>query len=115
MAKKRVSFNYDFHNAEVVFEVDLEKFTPEVALMTLEFFSWEYDKEGDPVYEALKKYALQVLIYLSERGFHSVDSVKKEFDEEGFGNIDGSIGILLIDYDEFSFDPDLLEMEVTDV
>lgn len=115
MAKKHVSFNYDWHKAEVVFEVDLEKFTPELALMTLKFFSWDYDDEADPVYEVLKKYALEVLIYLSERGFHSVDSVRKEFNPEGFGKIDGSIGILLLDYEEFNFDAEDLEMEVTDV
>jgi hypothetical protein len=115
MAKKRYNFNYDYHKAEVSFEVDLDIFTPEYSLETLTFFSWRYDEEADPVDEVMKKYALAVLRFLAEGGFHTVDSVKKDFNEEGFDPIDGTIGITLLAYEEFEFDEDDLEMEVVDV
>lgn len=115
MAKKRYNFNYDFYKAEVSFEVDLEVFTPELANETLTFFSWYYDHEADPIDEVMKKYAIRVLQFLAEGGLHSVNSIKNDFNEEGFGRIDGTIGITLLNYEEFEFDEDDLEMEVVDV
>ncbi|MBD3627643.1 DUF2528 family protein [Cyclobacterium sp.] len=115
MAKKRYDFNYDFHKAEVSFEVDLEKFTPEMANETLTFFTWDYDEEADPIDEVMKKYAMAVLRHAMEINFHSVENVKDSFSEEGFGPIDGSIGITLIKSEPFELDEDDLEMEVKDV
>jgi len=115
MAKKRYLFNYDFHKAEVFFEVDLEVFTPEMANETLTFFSWDYDHKADPIDEVMKKYAMRVLQFLAEGGFHDVDSVKKKFNKEGFGPIDGTIGIRILDYSEFEFDENDLEIEVSNV
>lgn len=114
MAKKIYKFNYDFHKAEVSFEVDLEKFTPELANETLTFFLWDYDSDEDPIDEVMKKYAMAVIRFVSEVGFHSVESVKKDFNEEGFAQIDGSRGITLLRFEAFEFDEDDLEMEVHD-
>lgn len=59
--KQKVRFDYDMHAATIVFIVDREKFTEEMAKETLEFFVWDepYDKEGDLVLEFLKKAALK--------------------------------------------------------
>jgi hypothetical protein len=110
MAKKKYTFNYDFSIAEVVFMVDLEKFTEEMAQETLDFFSWDYDHDADPIDEAMKKYALEVLRISGDR---HASSIVKSWCQEGFAPIDNSFGIELIDFTGFEFDADNLEMEVT--
>lgn len=110
MAKKIYSFNYDFNSAELAFEVDLEKFTELHAKETLEFFSWNYDKDGDPIDEVLKKYALEVLRIGGDLN-HS--QIIFYWNQEGFGPINGKIGIKLVDYRGIEFDSDNLEMEVS--
>ena len=92
----------------VEFEVNLEKFTPEMAQETLDFFSWNYDQEGDPIEEVLKKYALQVFLV---GGSHSVAGVIINWNEEGFGPINGEIGILLTDYEQIEPDDEDIEIE----
>ncbi|MBL7971733.1 MAG: hypothetical protein JNL03_09445, partial [Prolixibacteraceae bacterium] len=47
--KKRYKFDYDVFEAWVNFDVDTSIFTKEMALATLEFFTWDYDKEADPI------------------------------------------------------------------
>lgn len=111
MGKKIYKFNYDYHKAELTIEVDTEKFTPELAKETLGFFRWNYDKEADPIDEVLKKYALQIL--MTARSNRSVKGVIYDWDQEGFGPIDGSIGLLLTEYSEFEFEENDLEMEVS--
>lgn len=110
MAKKTYKFTYGFAQAELAFEVDTEKFTPELANETLDFFSWDYDEEADPVDEVLKKYALEVLRVGSPR--QSAKGIVRMWDQEGFATIDGEMGITLIDYDGFEFLENDLEMEV---
>lgn len=101
--KKQYKFDYNFHEASVTFEVDIEKFTPEIANITLEFFMWDYDKENDPVDEVMNKYALESIKVayfnnLNEKG------VISDFDQkEGFAKIDGSMGILLTEISEYEF------------
>lgn len=113
MAKKRFKFNYDWNKAEVVFEVDLEKFTPELANETLGFFLWDYDKEEDPVYEVLKKYAAEVLRISNTN--QTAAGIVRMWDQEGFAPINGEMGITLVEFEGFEFDGDDLEMEVIDV
>lgn len=110
MSKKLYKFNYDYHKAEVEFEVDLAKFTPEMANETLTFFLWNYDEEADPVDEVMKKYAMRVLQVGNN---YSTTGVIRNWDEEGFCPIDGSFGITLKEYESFEFDQSDLEMEVT--
>lgn len=110
MAKRIYKFNYDFHKAEVEFEVDLEKFTAIHAKETLEFFRWHYDREGDPIDEVMKKYALEVLRIGRD---DSARQIIHRFDQEGFYPINGEIGILLTDYRGIDYEESDLEMEVT--
>ena len=56
---KKYNFTYDY-NAECEFHIDLEKFTKEKAQATLDFFSWDYNEDADPIEEVLKKYAILV-------------------------------------------------------
>jgi hypothetical protein len=115
MPKKIYNFNYDYHKAEVKFEVDLEKFTPKLANETLTFFSWDYDHEADPIDEVMKKYAMAVLIFSLGFGGIDTDSLIKRFDagSEGFARIDGTMGILMVDFEPFELDDNDLEMEVS--
>jgi hypothetical protein len=113
MSKKLFEFTYDYGKAELSFEVDLEKFTPEMAYETLTFFSWDYDHEGDPVEEVMKKYALEALRVSSDNTW--VRSIIANWSQEGFGPIDGTIGVTLKEFNAFKYDEDDLEMEVSDV
>ncbi|PRY90612.1 DUF2528 family protein [Mongoliibacter ruber] len=112
MTKKIYSFNYDFYTAQLEFEVDLEKFTEEMARETLDFFSWDYDKEADPIDEVLKKYALEVL---RVGGDSSDYQIIHSWNQEGFAPIDGSMGIKLTEYSGIDYQENDLEMEVKDV
>ena len=97
------SFDYDMMEAEVFLKVDTEKFKPEDAKVLLEFFTWEYDKEADPVEELLKKYALQVIKIASLENFNEY-GVKTWFEEnEGFPALDGSVGIELFYVSQYTF------------
>lgn len=110
MDKKKFVFRYDL--ADAVFLVDLELFTPEMAKETLTFFYWDYDHEEDPVVEVLKKYALRVFLVGFGTGHKEV---VRKWDEEGFAPIDGSLGVELVDFSDYQFLEDNLEMEVYDV
>jgi hypothetical protein len=113
MSKKLFKFTYDFFKAELTFEVDLEKFTPEMANETLTFFSWIYDHEGDPIEEVMKKYALETLRVSADKTW--VRSIIANWSQEGFGPIDGTIGVTLREFSAFNYDQDDLYMEVEDV
>jgi hypothetical protein len=112
MAKKIYKFNYDYYSAMCKIEVDLDVFTAEMAKSTLEFYSWDYDEEADPIDEVMKKYAMAIIKEATRRGLDDADFVKVYFDEEGFGKVDGSIGVLLTEIESYDFDIDNLEMEV---
>ena len=112
MAIKNYVFDYDFGKALANFQVDTEKFTKEMANATLEFFTWEYDKKADPVDEVMKKYALKA-IQMATENYHNTLGVISDFkNAEGFGEVDGSIGITLTKVELFEFDPDDLDMTV---
>lgn len=115
--RQQYSFTYDW-NAEAVFIVDTEKFTTEVAMMTLEFFTWEYepDWDADPVQEVMKKYALEVIRISTQNSWNKsgvIDYWKNNV--EGFAPIDGSYGVELIRVSSYSLDQDSLEMEIKEV
>lgn len=107
-------FNFDYnYEADASFKVDTDKFTPELAKATLEFFIWDYDKENDPVEEVMKKYAMEA-IRVSTFNNYNTFGVKNEFDSrEGFARLDGSMGIELLRVNGYEFDIDELTMTIS--
>lgn len=109
---KKFNFDYNTYEADALFEVDTEVFTAEMAKATLDFFTWDYDEENDPIEEVMKKYAIEAIRVATFNNFNAF-GVEMEFrNKEGFGKIDGSIGIKLIRVNGYEFDDDCLEMEV---
>lgn len=113
MPIKIYSFTYGFHEATVTFEVDTEKFTPEVAKSTLEFFRWDYNKEADPVDEVLKKYAIQAIEYSTFNQHNELGVIDDFEDTEGFAPVDGSMGIKLTEVGGYEFHEHELTVEVS--
>lgn len=104
-------FNYNFHEAYATFEVDNEKLTEENAKMMLEFFTWNYDEDGNPIEELMKKYGMKAIEVASAERYNTY-GVKEWFeDTEGFLALDGSQGIELTNVCMYEFDEDLLSLE----
>lgn len=109
--------NYKFEwlsRYECEFEVD-DRFTEEIAQETLDFFSWYYDEEANPIDVVLRKYALEAF-RLATRYFDGASGVIDSFktEAEGFGVIDGSIGIKLLrvdclEFEDCEYDLELIE------
>lgn len=113
MAIKTFKFNYDNHEASATFKVDTSIFTEEHAKATLEFFTWDYDEDNDPITEVLKKYAMEA-IRVATRYSYNVRGVISDFkNTEGFANIDGSLGLTLLSVDGYEFDDDKLDYSVS--
>ncbi|MBI9052494.1 MAG: DUF2528 family protein [Bacteroidales bacterium] len=111
--KKKYDFTYGCHEANANFEVDTDKFTAELANLTLEFFTWEYNKEADPVDEVLKKIAIRCIEVASENDYNTY-GVTDEFNNmEGYPKLDGSVGLTLTNVDAYKFDEDNLFVEIT--
>jgi hypothetical protein len=109
--KRTYLFDYDCGEASATFVVDTEKFTPEMAKETLDFYYWDYDKEADPVTEVLRKYALQAIVFATstERGLNGVLDEWKHL--EAFHPIDTDI-VKLIEVSGYEFDEEKLEMKI---
>lgn len=104
--KIEYEFTYGIMDASATFIVDTEKFKPESAKDLLEFFSWDYDENADPIEEILKKYAIRAIMLASYENY-SIQGVQDWFfDQEGFLPIDGSQGVLLTNLMEYEFDED---------
>lgn len=108
MAKRKFRVEYSYGRGLVEFEVDPEKFTNEHAQETLDFFSWNYDKEGDPIEEVVKKYALEVFRIGAD---DSPNGIIRSWNQEGFAPIDGSEGIKLTDYESILPDDSDIDLE----
>lgn len=109
--KRTYLFDYDCGEASATFVVDTEKFTSEMAKETLEFYVWDYDKEADPVTEALRKYARQAIIFATGSTGGVPYVVDKWAFLEGFHPIDTDI-ITLIEVSGYEFDEEKLEMKI---
>ena len=107
---KIYEFNYD-DNATCTFEVDLDKFTPKMAMDTLDFFTWEYpyEKHRDPIDEVMKKYAMLVFEKSSRYFFEDI----KNTQFEGYYRMNGKDGILLKSVDDFEFDEGMLNVKIS--
>lgn len=104
---------YGHHEASVTFEVDTEKFTPEMANQTLTFFSWNYDKEAEPVDEVLKKYAIQAIEFATFNRHNELGVISDFENAEGYYEVDGTFGIKLVEIAGYEFEDDNLTMQVT--
>ena len=109
--KKRYSYNYNSYDATVSFEIDTEVFTEEVANATLEFFTWDYDKENNPIDEVLKKYALEAIRVATFNDFNEYGVISEFENKEGYCRLDGSNGIELVEITGYEFDEDSLFLE----
>ena len=108
--KRKYEYEYDTFEAEVHFVVDDEKFTEEDAKVLLEFFTWEYDQDANPVDELMEKYAMKAIWVANANGFNEY-GVKCWFEEsEGFLAIDGSKGVELVFLSGFEFDESLITL-----
>lgn len=104
--KIEYEYTYGIMEASASFLVDTDVFKPESAKVLLEFFSWDYDKEADPIEEILKKYAIRAIMVSSYENY-SIEGVKYWFrEQEGYLPIDGSQGVLLTNLMDYEFDED---------
>lgn len=103
-------FEYDYHEADVHFKVDTEKFTKEMAYDTLNFFTWDYDEDEDPIYEVMKKYAMEAIRIATFNNYNEFGVIDEFNDNEGFYRIDGSYGITLVQINGYEFDTDKLTL-----
>ncbi len=109
---RNYTFTYNLFDAEVCFKVDTEKFKPEDAKLLLDFFSWRYDKDNDPIDELMKKYAIKV-IWVGCAENYNEEGVKSWFSQqEGLLPIDGSHGVELNYLSNYEFEEDSLDMEM---
>lgn len=114
MAKRLYNFEYGtMTDASCSFLVDLDKFTKETAQMFLDFYSWDtpYDKDEDPIDEAMKKLAMKAIFIATSHGGCSERKVMDEFKEmEAFAIGTPENGITLTNIEAFNFDESELEM-----
>jgi hypothetical protein len=108
--KKRYKLSYEW-SAEMVVEIDDEKFTPEILKDWNEFWSdHEYRSAGKfgPLQPLLKMLYLAVIYedLQSGRGARSF----REGREEGYPNMDGSQGIEIVRFESFEFDDSCVEI-----
>ncbi|SHE58352.1 DUF2528 family protein [Dysgonomonas macrotermitis] len=108
---KRYNYEYGFGEATVSFEVDTDIFTAELANETLTFFCWNYDKDADPVDEVMKKYALEAIKQATFNNYNEFGVIDAFNNNEGFGRLDGSIGITLKEVTGYEFDESQLTID----
>lgn len=107
--KEIIAFEYDgLYTVE--FELDKVLFTPEHARDGLEFFTWDYDTEADPIVEMLRKYAMEAL-RVSVSGCGLSEAIQHFMDAEGFYKLDGTHGIRLVRLDRYELDDNMLELK----
>lgn len=107
---KHYTFDYNMGEAEASFKVDTEVFTNETAKATLEFFSWNYDKDADPIDEVLKKYAIEAIREATFNTYVTKGVIQAFEKKEGFSRIDGSNGIELMTVWGYEFDERYLDV-----
>lgn len=110
--KKQYDFDYDILEAGATFIVDLEIFTVDHAMATLNFFTWDFDMDNDPIDEVLMKYALHAIALATAENYNCKGVIQAFKDEEGYCPIDGSCGITLTYIDRYYFDNDKLTVKI---
>lgn len=110
--------NYGLENVcDCTLKVDRSIFTEQHAKATLDFFLWDYDDEEDPVTEVLKKYALQIMAVATEHNASSREEVMRIWARsiEGYGPIDGTIGIDLINVTPIDWHDHYFNLEIREL
>jgi len=110
MAIKKYNYDYDFCEASAHIEIDTEKFTKENALATLNFFDWDWDEEEDPIFEVVKKYALEAIRQATFNNYNTQGVIGIFKNLEGFASVDGKFGIKLIYVSAYEFQEDKLTL-----
>ncbi len=100
--KKIYYFNYDYYKAKVRLLIDTSVFTQEHAQAILDFLMLEYDKNGDPIDEIAKEYALDA-IWFGAKTNHHLEGIKQYF-KETYEGID------LLFFSSFKFNDQDLEL-----
>jgi hypothetical protein len=113
MAIKTFKFIYGCYEASANFKVDTDVFTNEHAKATLEFFTWDYDKDNDPITEVLKKYAMEAIRLATRYSFNIWGVISDFNNKEGFTKVDGSSGLTLMSVEGYDFDEENLEYTVS--
>lgn len=110
--KKIYHFNYDDYKSSVAIAVDTERFTKEMAQITLDFYTWTYDRGADPIDEVVKKYALES-IWAGMHYDYNLANVRKYISEqaEGFARLGEETGIDIIAFKPFELDDYDLQLE----
>ncbi|MCH8567597.1 MAG: DUF2528 family protein [Balneolales bacterium] len=103
---KKFHCNYDMYEANVLLEVDTDKFTPEVANEVLTFWTWDYDKENDPVEECLKKICLEVIRVATANNYNEHGVISDFENKEGWYRLNGEDGVKLMRVDAYEFSED---------
>lgn len=110
--KKTFQFDYNYQEAGATFVVDTDVFKPQHAKDLLEFFTWNYDKNADPIDELMRKWAMQAIEIATAENYNEY-GVKSWFKEnEGFLAIDGSMGVELKFIQQYEFDESVLFVTV---
>jgi len=110
---KTYTIIYNGCEGKAVFTVDTEKFTAEIAKQTLEFFTWDYDSDADPIAEVMKKYGMAA-IKEATFGNWNTQGVISQFDnKEGFYPIDGTCGVKLINVEGYEFYDEDIELSIS--
>lgn len=100
MKIKQIKITDYVDDNELIFSVDYDKFTEDIAWVCGEFWGWDDEREDydDVVAEYLKMIAELVFNYMDK--CYSVDSVIRFVGEqEGYITLDGSIGVYLVKAD----------------
>lgn len=111
---KKYYFDYD-HNASCTLVVDTEVFTEDFARELLDFFTWDYDEDENPIDEYMKKLAVKC-ISLATFENYTAYGVIQEFNElEGFPKLDGTSGIILTQVNDYEFMDNSLYVKISEL
>jgi len=108
---KTLEYDYSQGDASCTLQLDTEKFTKDDAQLLLDFFTWDYDADSDPLDEYMKKVAIECIKVASFNGYNEKGVISEFEDMEGWPHLDGTNGITLLDVSAYEFYEGNLELE----
>lgn len=104
---KNIKFTHN--STEVEFKLDTELFTKEHAIITLDFYSYDYDEDAEEeelIIEVLKKYAIAIITLATLYSLNANNIISAFEDQrfDGFAKLDGSIGLTLLSVTPYNFE-----------